>query len=142
MLRTNDSKSGTRSYTLGNFRTLLLISHVYKTLCFSFEAFRAVQLIQQIAANLNRSYFKGSTFFDTPYKMHKFCYLSQNLLILIPKWELISTDFQLITNGGNMRFDRQFLSIIRISLYLQILQKWWYLKEKRLVFPGVKELFL
>ena len=41
-----------------------------------------------------------------------------------------------------MRFDRQFLSIIRISLYLQILQKWWYLKEKRLVFPGDKELFL
>ena len=50
MLRTNDSKSGTRSYALGNFRTLLLISHAYKTLCFSFEAFRAIQLIQQIAA--------------------------------------------------------------------------------------------
>ena len=51
MLRTNDSKSGTRSYTLGNFRTLLLICQ-----CFSFEAFRTVKFIQQIAANLNCGY--------------------------------------------------------------------------------------
>ena len=29
--------------------TSLLISHVYKTLCFSFEAFRAVKFLQQTA---------------------------------------------------------------------------------------------
>ena len=50
MLERNDSKNGTRSYTLGNFTTLLLISDVYKTLCFSFEAFGAVKLIQQIGS--------------------------------------------------------------------------------------------
>ena len=66
MLQTNDSKSGTRSYTLRNFNTLSLTSHVYKTLCFPFEAFRAVQLIQQIAANLNCGYFEVSTFFIHP----------------------------------------------------------------------------
>ena len=64
MPRTNDSKSGTRSCTIGNFKTLLLISHVYKSLCFSFEAFRPVQ--HQIAANLNCGYFKGSTILYTP----------------------------------------------------------------------------
>ena len=41
---------------------LLLISHVYKTLCFSFEELRAVKLIQQIAANLNSGYVKGVYF--------------------------------------------------------------------------------
>ena len=50
MLGPNDSKNGTRSYTLGNFTTLLLISDEYKTLCFSFEAFGAVKLIQQIGS--------------------------------------------------------------------------------------------
>ena len=47
------SQNGTISYTLTDFRTLLLIFYMYKTLCFSFETFRAVKLIQQIAANLN-----------------------------------------------------------------------------------------
>ena len=66
MLGTNGSKNGIRSYALGNYRTLLLIALVHKTLCFSFEAFRAVKLLQQIQANLMCGYFKGSTFFDTP----------------------------------------------------------------------------
>ena len=59
MLGTNDSKNSIRSD-----RTLLLISHVHKTLCFSFEAFRAVKLLQQVAANLKWGYFKESTFFS------------------------------------------------------------------------------
>ena len=42
----------TNFYTPGNFRTLLLISGMYKTLHFPFEAFRAVKLVQQIAAKL------------------------------------------------------------------------------------------
>ena len=82
MLRPNDSKSGTRSYTLENFRTVLLISQCTKTLCFSFEAFRAVKFIQQIASNLNSSYFKGSTFLYTLYtgcinKTEQICNSSQ-----------------------------------------------------------------
>ena len=75
-LRTTDSKRGTRMYILGNFRTLLLVCHVYKTLCFSFETFRAVQLIKQIVANLNCGYFKGSAFFYTS------CMLYTNFYVL------------------------------------------------------------
>ena len=60
MLGTNDSKNGIKSDTLGNYRTLLLISLVNKTLCFSFEA---VKLLQQIPANLKGGYFIESNFF-------------------------------------------------------------------------------
>ena len=80
MLRTSDSKSGTRSYTLGNFRTLLLISHVYKTMCFPFEAFRTAQLVQQIAANLNCGYFKESTF--SRYTLYVNVYIANKLIIM------------------------------------------------------------
>ena len=38
MLGTNYLKNGTRCDTLGNYRTLLLSTHVHKTLCFSFVA--------------------------------------------------------------------------------------------------------
>ena len=61
MLGTNDFKNGTSSYILGKFRTLILISNPYKSLCFSFEAFRAVKLIQQIVANLNSCRFKANS---------------------------------------------------------------------------------
>ena len=47
--------------------TLLLISHVHKTLCFtdhSFKAVSAVKLLQHVIANLN---LKGSVFFYTLY---------------------------------------------------------------------------
>ena len=52
---------------LHTFGTLLLISHVYKTLCLSFEAFRAVKLIQQIAVIRITASSKGLLFIDTPY---------------------------------------------------------------------------
>ena len=80
LLRTNDSKNGIGSYTLGNFKTLLLISNVYKTLCFSFEAFRAVQLIQQSAANLNCGYFKGVYFFL--YTLYNFLPSNTDILLI------------------------------------------------------------
>ena len=80
MLRTNDSKSGTKSYTLGNFRTILLISHVYKTLCFSFEAFRTAQLIQQIATNLNCGYLRELTF--SGYTLYVNVYIANKLIIM------------------------------------------------------------
>ena len=62
---TNDSNNGIRSDTLENYKTLSLISQLNKTLCFSFEASRAVTL-QQIPADLNCDCFKGPTFFYTP----------------------------------------------------------------------------
>ena len=57
ILRFDDLKNDTRSYTLRNFRALLLISHVYKSLCFLLEASRAVKL--RICAQNNAS--KAST---------------------------------------------------------------------------------
>ena len=45
MLGTDDLKNDIRSDTLGNYRTLLFISHVHKTWCFSFEAVKLLQVI-------------------------------------------------------------------------------------------------
>ena len=47
-------RKAAQDLTLGSFRTFVIDFTCVKTLCFSFEAFRA---IQQIAANLNCVYF-------------------------------------------------------------------------------------
>ena len=68
MLRTDDLKSGTRSYTLGNFRTLLLISYVYKIKPCVFHSrhselsnlYNRLRLIGIAATS------KGLLFIDTP----------------------------------------------------------------------------
>ena len=65
MFGATDLKNGIRSDTLGNYRTLFLISHVHKTVFFSFGAFGAVKLLLQNPANsqCGRLSMKGATFF-------------------------------------------------------------------------------
>ena len=81
MLWTNDSKSSTKSYTIGKFRTLLWISYVCKTVRFSFDMFRTVKLTQQIVANLNCSYFKGPLFIE--HNVYHIGILAHNVCMLV-----------------------------------------------------------
>ena len=51
--------------------TSLLISHVYKTLCFSFEAFRAVKFLQQIASTSKGLLFLKNTLWKKSFTVVK-----------------------------------------------------------------------
>ena len=66
MLRTKNTKSCAHEKLIITFYNSQVYQTLYRFSNHWFQAFRAVKLIQQIAAKLNCGCFKGSTFFYTP----------------------------------------------------------------------------